>query len=80
MEKEEVHWTLKCPAGLDSSNNQKVPQQRPQIKKQESGKHYFLPNRILGQSKQNELSHIIIQLHNFMKEDKGECKIFYLQK
>ena len=38
MEKEEIHWTPKCPAGLDGSNNQKVPQQGPQIENQESDK------------------------------------------
>ena len=70
MEKEEVHWTPKYPADLDSSNNQKVTQQCPQIEKQKTGKHYFLPNRFLGQPKQNELSHIIIQLHDFMNEEK----------
>ena len=51
-----IHWAPKCLAGLDSSNNQKVTQQCPQIEQQECDKHYFLPNRILGQPKQNELS------------------------
>ena len=51
-----IHWAPKCLAGLDSSNNQKVTQQCPQIEKQERDKHNFLPNRILGQPKQNELS------------------------
>ena len=71
MEKEEIHWAPKCLAGLDSINNQKVTQQYPQIEKQDSHKHYFLPNRILGQPRQNELSHIIIQLQDFMNEDEG---------
>ena len=71
MEKEEIHWTPKCPAGLDGSNNQKVPQQGPQIENQESGEHYFFPNRILCQPKQNKLSHIIIQLHDLINAEKG---------
>ena len=71
MEKEEVHWTPKCPAGLDGSNNEQVTYQCPQVENQESDKHYFFPNRILGQPKQNELSHIIVQPHDFMNEGKG---------
>ena len=70
MEEEEIHGTPKCPAGLDGNNNQKVPQQGPQIENQESGKHYFIPNRILCQPKQNKLSHIIIQLHDFINAKK----------
>ena len=66
-----IHWAPKCLAGLDSSNNQKVTQQCPQIEKQESHKHYFLPYRILGQPKPNELTHVIIHLHDFMNEDEG---------
>ena len=49
--KEEVHWPSKYLAGLDGGNNQEVTQQGPQIENQENDKHYFLPNRILGQLK-----------------------------
>lgn len=80
MEKEKVHWTPEGPAGLDSSNDQKVTQQCPQIEKQESDKHYFLPNRILGQPKENELCHIIIQPHDFANEEKAEWEVVDLQK
>ena len=39
MEKEEIHWTPKCPAGLDGNNNQQVTQQYPQVENQENDKH-----------------------------------------
>lgn len=35
---------------------------------------------ILGQSKQNELSHIIVQLHDSWMRRKHQCEIDYLQK
>ena len=75
MEKE-VPRTPKGLAGLDGSYGQQVAQPSPQIEKQEGGTRYFLPNRILGQPKQNELTHIMIHLHDFMNEKGVSVKWF----